>query len=176
MKEFYFVRHGQTDHNILEAHEKKNLSQDISINETGKNQAATIEPVIARLSIQIVCASPLKRAQETKNIIAARLKANHLVINDFGECSAEIWKELTRHGTLSPIPEQGKAREFIERVQNGMNLALSQTGTPLIVAHGGVHWAICYLLGIQNHDWAIDNCAIVHFSIDEHNRWNASKL
>ncbi len=41
-KEFYFVRHGQTDYNIIEEKRKEDHPDDIPLNETGKNQAKSI--------------------------------------------------------------------------------------------------------------------------------------
>ena len=49
-------------------------------------------------------------------------------------------------------------------------------GTPLIVAHGGVHWAACCIMDIDQHDWIIDNCIVTHFSLKENGRWMARKL
>ena len=175
-KEFYFVRHGQTDHNILEGKDKGDHHADIPLNTTGRNQAAAIEPIIALLPIQTACVSPMKRAKETNQIITARLQVPHHEVNDLGECSAKIWKEMRLLGMYSPFPMDGEANLFMERVRNGMNYALSLPGLPLIVAHGGVHWAACCLMGIENHEWAITNCSVVHFSIDDHGKWNGSKL
>ena len=63
----------------------------------------------------------------------------------------------------------------MDRVRKGIIQALSYPGTSLIVAHGGVHWAICCLMGIQNHEWAIYNREIVHFSTDD-GKWTAKKV
>ena len=79
-------------------------------------------------------------------------------------------------GMYSSLPEQGDARLFMDRVRQGINQALSLPGPLLIVAHGGVHWALCCLMGIETHEWAIDNCTVVHFSIGENGSWRASKL
>ncbi len=175
-KEFYFVRHGQTDHNISEGKEKGDHHGDIPLNATGRNQAAAIEPMIALLPILTICTSPMKRAKETKEIISARLPVPHYEINNLGECSAKIWGEMAQLGMYSPLPVGGEARLFIERVRKGINQTLSLPGPVLIVAHGGVHWATCCLMGIENHAWAVNNCDLVHFSIGEDGKWNASKL
>lgn len=175
-QEFYFVRHGQTDHNVLEGKEKGDHPFDIPLNQTGRNQAVNIEPHVALLPIQTICASPMKRAQETKSIIANRLQTPHYEIHDLGECSSKIWKEMVQLGMYSPLPEQGEARLFMDRVRNGLNQALSLPGPSLIVAHGGVHWAICCLLKIDAHEWMLENCGIVHFSAVTDQKWAAKKL
>jgi probable phosphoglycerate mutase len=175
-KDFYFVRHGQTDHNILEGQQKGDHAGDVPLNEAGKGQAKAIEPLIRLLPIRTICSSPMKRAKETKDIIASRLQVPHFEIDDLGECSAWIWKEMKRLRIQSLPPTSGDVGLFIDRVRNGINHVLSLPGPPLIVAHGGIHWAICYLMSIEKHEWAIDNCAVVHFSIDENGKWIALKL
>jgi uncharacterized phosphatase len=174
--EFYFVRHGQTDHNAIEGYNKGDHPEDIPLNETGRNQAKLIEPLIATLPVQTVCASPLRRAQETKEIITSNLQALHHNIDDLGECSANTWFAMREHGMNTALPKEGPAREFMIRVRNGVNLALLLPSPTLIVAHGGVHWAICCLMGIEEHDWAIDNCVPVHFTIQSNGKWSARKL
>ena len=175
-KEFYFVRHGQTDHNAIEGMNKGDHPENIPLNETGRSQARNIQPIISSLPVQTVCSSPLKRVQETKAIIASELQACHHDIDDLTECSALIWKEMRKHGMYSPLPKEGAARKFMDRVRNGINLALSHPSPTLIVAHGGVHWAVCCLMGIEKHDWAIDNCIPVHFFIEQNGKWRARKL
>lgn len=65
-----------------------------------------------------------------------------------------------------------------DRVRDVVNQALSLPSPSLIVAHGGVsvHWAICYLIGISAHAWAIDNCIPVHFSVGANGKRTAKKL
>src|SRR5690349_17812811 len=162
--EFYFVRHGQIDHNILEGKDKGDHPTDISLNQRGKEQATEIEPIVAVLPVKTVCASKMRRAQETKNIIANRLQVPHYEINDLGECSSGIWREMTKLGMHSPLPNCGPAFLFIEQVRKGLCQALSFPGPCLIVAHGGVHWAACRLMNIQNYEWMLENCGVVHFS------------
>ncbi len=175
-REFYFVRHGQTDHNILEKKDKGDHPGDIPLNQTGRSQAESIEPIVALLPVVTICASPMKRAQETKEIIAARLQAPHHEIHDLSECSANIWKEMSCLGMYSPLPSEGEAHLFIQRVRNGINHALSMPCPSLIVAHGGIHWAACCLMNIKDHEWSLENCGIVHFSIDDAGKWTAKKL
>ncbi len=175
-KEFYFVRHGQTDHNISKDKDKGDHLPHIPLNQTGFSQAHAIEPIVAKLPIVTVCASPMIRAQQTKEIITAKIEAPHHAIDHLGECSAVVWQDMRRHGMYGAVPADGVAREFMERVREGLNLALSMPGPVLIVAHGGVHWAACCLMGIDQHEWAIDNCGVVHFKVDSSGKWVAQKL
>ena len=175
-KEFYFVRHGQTDHNLLEGKHKSDHSGEIPLNQTGREQAIAIEPIVSLLPIQTICASPMQRAQETKKIVAARLQAPHYEIENLGECSSEVWKNMASLGMYSSVPLEGEVFLFMERVRAGINHALAFPGPALIVAHGGVHWAACCLMGIEKHAWTIHNCGVVHFSIDDQGKWIALKL
>lgn len=175
-KDFYFVRHGETDHNLLEGNDKDDHTGDIPLNQTGQSQAIAIEPIIAALPIKTVCFSPMVRAQQTKDLITPRLLIPHHEILALSECTAKIWSEMRKLGMNSLQPTSKEASSFFERVKKGLNEALKLEGPILIVAHGGVHWATCRLLGIQGHAWALENCGIVHFSVDDSGKWTARKI
>lgn len=172
-KEFYFIRHGQTDYNILPC---KVDHEDVSLNATGFQQAQAVEAVIATLPVKSICFSPLKRAKETKDAIALRLQATHYETPDLGECSLQVWSEMTTLGSKALQSPHPHVKSFMQKTLNGLNNALSCEGPTLIVAHGGIHWAMCCLMGISDHDWLIDNCLPVHFYIGSNNQWEAKKL
>lgn len=174
-KEFYFIRHGQTDQNVAGIYVKLD-HDDIPLNAVGQQQAHAVEPFIATLPVKAVCHSPLRRAKETKDIVASRLKTPQYEINTLGECSAEIWLDMVALGKSAHVNPPSHVKKFIDNVLDGINSAISKEGPVLIVAHGGIHWALCCVLGIENHDWGIDNCVPVHFSVGEDGRWNANKL
>jgi uncharacterized phosphatase len=176
LREFYFVRHGQTAHNLLEGKDKGGNIEQISLNETGKEQAKSIEPLIFSLPIQSVVGSPVRRAQETKDIITARLQAPYYEIENFGECTDVIWKELRNLNADTPYPDMGAIHNFLEKVRTGLHLALSIPGPALIVSHGGVHKAICYLLKVQDYDWHIENCEVVHFLKKDDKNWIGKRI
>jgi probable phosphoglycerate mutase len=167
-KEFYFVRHGQTNHNAgLPSDEV-----DISINQVGQQQAQAIQSLIANLPIKSVCHSPMKRAKQTKEIIASTLAAEHYEIKELHECSDELWEKMI--ADEKPNLESSQFRNFLQQVRDGINQALAKEGPVLIVAHGGIHWAVCCLMNVE-HEWIIDNCLPVHFSLQD-DRWVAKKL
>ena len=83
---------------------------------------------------------------------------------------------MVQYEMYSQIPLGSVVRQFIDQVLKGINHVLSLPSSSLIVAHGSVHWAICCLMGIDNHDWAINNCIPVHFTIGEDEKWKAKKL
>lgn len=171
-KEFYFVRHGQTEHNISFA---KTDHTDISLNATGRTQALNAAPLIQQLPFQTICCSPLKRAKETKELLTPGRE--HQEIHDLGECTAEIWSAMISLGIHALDKGSSAVRNFLERTKNGLNQALRYPGPVLIVAHGGIHWAVCYWLNIQDYDWIIDNCKPVHFSINANSdQWEANPI
>ncbi len=174
-KEFYFIRHGQTDYNILPNHYKVDHPSEVPLNATGRTQANRIEPLIAALPIKTVCCSPFIRAQETKEIVTSRLNATHHELEELGECSAAVWQEMAAKKLAAPLHPEGHIRHFLERVRHGVNRALSQEGPVLIIAHGGIHFAICSWMNLTNHDWAVDNCVPIRFYCKEE-QWTAESL
>lgn len=173
-KEFYFVRHGQTDHNI--SGEKTDHSPETPLNETGRKQAEEIEPIIGKLPVKAVCCSPYLRAQQTKEIITPKLLVPHYDIENIGECTASIWQTMRTLGPKTLSDADAPLRAFLERVRKGINEALLQPAPVLIVAHGGIHWALCSILNISGHNWAVGNCVPIHFFIDQNGQWTAKKL
>ncbi len=175
-KQFYFVRHGQTDHNIGKLNPLSEHTDEIPLNETGRGQARAIEPLIATLPIDVICASPAKRVLETKEIITKRISAPHYEIESLGECSKDVWQEMSKKGMYSSVPQEGAVNLFVEQVKRGLLEVLEFPGTPLVVAHGGVHWALCSLMGIEEHSWAIQNCSVVYFFTLDGEKWEAKIL
>ncbi|MCH9626537.1 MAG: hypothetical protein S4CHLAM2_01590 [Chlamydiales bacterium] len=165
-REFYFVRHGQTDPHTGNV--------DISLNEIGLKQAHALKGVIAPLPFQTVCFSPLKRAIETKQIVGAHLGKRECQIQDLAECSKQVWDEMIALGPTAYQNGSHAVKGFMNQALRALYQALSQPGPVLIVAHGGTHWAICCLLEIQDHSWLIENCVPIHFT--RTSSWEAKRL
>lgn len=156
-QEFYFIRHGQTDHNsgkITGDH------LDISLNEVGRKQASIIEPVIVKLPLRFAYVSPLKRAKETTDILLRNLSLNRLEIVEFSECTLSTWNRM-REGEFCDSVNQ-----FLQTVASGLERVLIESGPSLIIAHGGVYFAICKTLGIPGNG-CIENCLPVHFYFEK---------
>ncbi len=49
-------------------------------------------------AIRSICFSPLKRAKETKEVISKNIEANHYEIPALGECSLQVWNDMTACG------------------------------------------------------------------------------
>lgn len=158
-KKFYFLRHGQTDWNK----EYRCMgSQDIPLNETGRQQTLQAQNHCHSLGITTICTSPLKRAHETALLIQKKLNCSLVIIDDLRECcwgereggcylnsknrGVSHWERWIKGEEVyqnSETPEQ-----FFIRVQSGVSQALHHQDTILIVSHSGVYRAIEQLFGI----------------------------
>ncbi len=173
-KEFYFVRHGQTDHN--KANLNSSQDENMPLNNIGRGQAYALKSVVSELQIKTICSSPLRRAQETANILSLSLHSDFQTIDDLTECSIQIWNEIICFKNFSSLPLKRNINSFIEKVKRGVNQALAFSDPILIVAHGGIHWVLCCLLSIDQHEWIIDNCLPVRFSLNRNGKWLVGKL
>ena len=175
-RDFYFIRHGQTDYNRRDIEVNIELidSTDIALNAHGEGQAHTIADKIAELPIKTVCCSPLKRAVQTKEIITKKLSCvDHHAVDALKECKIAIWNKMRAFQKGSTLSEELNA--FRQQTLLGLEMALSKEGPVLIVAHGGIHWMMCHLMNIDSHEWIIDNCVPVHFTYSQ-GKWHAHKL
>lgn len=155
-KKFYFIRHGLTDWN------DQQLCQgqlDIELNEAGRQEARALGEFIKNFPFSRICASPLKRAVETAEILQGMLPDCQLhLIDEFKErcwgklegiSSAQMYHiEKTEEENLPLLKEKGvEDREaFKSRILCGLNRALAHDDAPLIVSHGRVFLLICELL------------------------------
>ncbi|MCT4634724.1 MAG: histidine phosphatase family protein [Rickettsiales bacterium] len=166
-KSFYLLRHGETDWN------KRNVfmgGKNIPLNENGFKQAYQMADSLQDISYASIATSPLMRARTTAQVLNQKILKPITVIDDLRESS---W------GVMEGKPSKGKfwvndwrkgkyiegAESFIkfkERVIRGINQALELPGPVLIVAHGGICWAIQDALGLPFLD--IDNCTLVQYS------------
>ena len=173
MKEFYFLRHGQTDHNLYNINHDPS---DIELNPTGILQALRVQKILSSIKISTVCCSPLKRAQQTKEIALREIVYNDVIVPEIQECSGTLWELLLEWGKRDLVKEEwDPILEFTERVERGLKSLVNHKDPCLIVAHGGTYWAICHLLGItQNRH--IDNCQLVKFHLSPEKRWMVTSL
>ncbi|WP_282610286.1 histidine phosphatase family protein [Pelagibius sp. Alg239-R121] len=144
--EFYFLRHGETDWNL------QGLAQglkDVPLNENGRTQAYAARAATASISIGTICSSPLSRALETAKIIQEAAACPIEVIDDLKECSwgdfegqgKGDWFDSWKRGSLQATGVE-PYDFFLKRALRGINRALAYPGPVLIVAHGGVYWAV----------------------------------
>lgn len=160
--EFIYVRHGQTDYNL------RNLLQgasDIPLNDTGRKQARDAANAMNGLSISSAYASPRLRAYETAQIICDP----HGVT-----VQADMDLREPDFGVAEGNPDDGKYHEWrrgevsyegadvyqdqLDWIARGLknslstDLKLNRDGMPLLVAHGGVFWAMRDVLGLPGQE------------------------
>lgn len=160
---FYFVRHGETEAN------RKHLyigSTDLPLNDAGVMQARAAAHALRNTPIKTIVASPLLRAKVTAEIIAFQLDKEVIIIDDLKEFHAgaleetpiggerstlsglEIFQRISQKVLGSNVEGADRYEDFKARVQRAMSQALVHEGPVLVVAHGGVGYALHDLLNI----------------------------
>lgn len=165
-KNIYVIRHGETDWNKSQRFQGMT---DIKLNETGREQAVKLRPVLQRLQIESVYSSTLSRAYETAELATVDLKltiqkderlretnvgeaeglTHDEIIQKFGEHSLTKWRSyeerlLDYHFTSGESKRQMmyRARQvFLDIAQN------SNRNTVAIFSHGMVMRALTYIFG-----------------------------
>lgn len=145
LKDFYFVRHGETDWN----REHRGMGQkNIPLNANGIQQSQAAASLLTKEPIQLIYHSPLQRAKTTAEIIAEKIKIPLIEIQDLIECSWGVnegaikgkWTQDWLAG--AEIPRAENFDHFYQRALSGINQALKNEGPVLIVSHGGIFWAV----------------------------------
>jgi probable phosphoglycerate mutase len=149
---FYFIRHGQTDWNIKEMWQGWT---DIPLNATGHTQARSAVSILSEIGITRIISSPLIRAHKTAAIINEHLRVPLQVVDGFKECSLGILEGTLKDKSIDStdlhqtiLMGQGEhVDEFKARIASALHDVLDPEHTTLIVAHGGVYWAIMEMIG-----------------------------
>lgn len=182
MTEIILARHGETEWNVAEVFRGR---IDVELNETGIRQAELLAKYLSNLKIDVVYASPLKRALKTAEIIASFHKLNNVEIApglidfNYGEWQGlshqevkDRYKELYAEWTKNPHQVKMPAGESLSDVRKRAvgvveSLIARYKGTIVLVSHRVVNKVlICALLGLNNsHFWNIrlDTCGITTF-------------
>jgi uncharacterized phosphatase len=137
------VRHGETDWNKLRKFQGR---EDIPLNRQGKKQASMIAAHLAESTWDGIISSPLKRASDTADIIAKKLKIGPVIEDgafverDYGEGSGLTLTEQEAAFPDGLIPGKESDDMLEGRVLRGLQGILdTQVGKRVIlVAHGAV--------------------------------------
>lgn len=143
----YFLRHGQTLHNIDLDYAKKNAHEDISLNQEGINQIVRIRAKIKSIEPVTICVSPLARARQTADILAEEIASNFYILPDLRECDFITWHRLAKASSLETLPPE--AKPFCKQVLRGISQALRFSGPVVVVGHGGVFQALALLWNLS---------------------------
>lgn len=151
---FLFIRHGQTDWNLKEMWQGWT---DIPLNETGHAQAHNAVSLLSEKGISRIVSSPLIRAHKTAEIINEHLSVPLLIVDGLKECSLGVLEGTVKDKSLiginwmykTPIEKGEHLDEFKARIANTLHEILDPEHITLIVAHGGVYWAIMEMIGFK---------------------------
>jgi probable phosphoglycerate mutase len=162
-RQFYYVRHGQTDWNLIG---KLQGNTDTLLNATGVAQTAEARVKLTGEPIRTICCSPLQRARRTAEIINQALSCPIVEIGGLRECHfgsregtiSNDWLNGWLLGEDTELPADVEPIEdFLARTAAAINLALDQIGPVLIVAHGGTYMPINKILP-RDQQWDLPNC------------------
>ena len=157
MTRFLIVRHGESEWNALGKWQGR---ADPPLSELGRRQAFS---AVEKLGVvDAIVASPLERASTTAAIIAEGLGVGPLVLEPrLVERDAGQWSGLTRSDIEREWPgylESGQRppgyesdEDLLDRVTDALDDLTSrlQVQEALVVAHGGVIYALEKLLGAE---------------------------
>lgn len=144
----YLVRHGETDWNLARRIQGKT---DVPLNDTGREQARRTGRLLSRRQWDRVVSSPLVRAAETADIIAAELGLGEVErILDIAERNYGEAEGLTTEELAERFPGRAEVpgREGREVVAARVLAALARLGEQhpgeriIVTSHGGVIRAV----------------------------------
>lgn len=171
---FYFLRHGQTEHNL------KRICQghaDISLNETGLAQADAAAPVLAAEKPVAIHASDLMRVRQTATPVAKLLGLDIKTDPRLRERAFGIYENQPIEGQLWSFdhPSIETLEAFVDRSLEGFDRALKQDDV-LVVTHGGLRRVLIGALGTDLADWTAHNALPMRFTRAKGSGWKADVL
>lgn len=153
MSKIFLVRHGQDTDNAAGI---LNGRRDTELTDLGREQAKQVAEKLRDNAVQIIYASPLKRAYETARIIAERLGIDeviadeHLVERDFGILTGKPVTDIPEY-TDKILPTDGVnyfleaegAEDFLTLLERGRKILQEirerhADKNILIVTHGDI--------------------------------------
>jgi broad specificity phosphatase PhoE len=180
------ARHGETDWN------RENRFQghaDPPLNELGRTQAAELAETLSGEGIARVYTSPLRRAHETAEIVAARLGLEVEPVEALREIDVGSWSGLTRDEIAERFPDafarwldEGSGfddGETYEQLWERVVPALEQLAdrhpdeVVLVVTHGGPSRVMqAHATGIdygesRRRERVLGNCAVSRFALKD---------
>ena len=170
---FYYLRHGQTDHNrlrICQGH------TDIPLNASGLAQAEAAASILAKAKPTAMTASDLKRVRQTARPVAERLGLDVVINADLRERGFGIFEDRPIEGQLWSFdhPSVESIDDFVDRSLKGFRAAVTIDDT-LVVTHGGLRRVLAGALGLELPYWSGHNALPLRFT-REASGWKAEAL
>jgi broad specificity phosphatase PhoE len=146
----FLARHGESDWNVEKRFQGHS---DRPLTERGREQAHALANLVGSEKIDAVYTSPLSRARETAEIVAARAGLEAVALPELREVDTGSWSGLSRADVEARFPE-GFARwrsggsgwedgesyeEMAERVIGALRKIAEDhpDGRVLVISHGG---------------------------------------
>jgi broad specificity phosphatase PhoE len=146
----FLARHGESDWNVEKRFQGHS---DRPLTERGREQAHALADLVGSEKIDAVYTSPLSRARETAEIVAARAGLKAVALPELREVDTGSWSGLSRADVEAHFPE-GFARwrsggsgwedgesyeEMAERVIGALRKIAEDhpDGRVLVISHGG---------------------------------------
>lgn len=187
MTTIYITRHGETEWN-RQCRFQGTLNSELT--EKGILAAELLSERIENIDIDLIIASPIKRAYHTAEIIRGRKDVEIIKNEGFKEINlgdfegmkydeirmsqGEILKEIEKDPYANRYPNGENLMEFYKRVEKAFKEVVEKYKgkKTLIVAHGGTIKCIeCYLRNSKiSRDWmesVVKNCSLSCVEIDE---------
>lgn len=180
------VRHGESEGNAAGVLQGR---LDYSLTEVGRKQANLVASRLASIGAARILSSPLIRAAQTANVIAARAALEPDFDEGYAEYDIGEASGLTGAQLRERFPEIGNARSsgkrfsfpgeegrdaFHARLNAALERARLLNGTTIAVAHGGVISAMCHMVvGLDLHRpgaFQVGNCSLTEISEDRGGR------
>jgi broad specificity phosphatase PhoE len=146
----FLARHGESDWNVEKRFQGHS---DRPLTERGRKQAHALADLVASEKIDAVYTSPLSRAQETAEIVAARAGLEPVALAELREVDTGSWSGLSRADVEARFPEgfsrwrsggsgweDGETYEqMAERVIGALRTIAEDhpDGRVLVISHGG---------------------------------------
>ncbi|HTE21778.1 MAG TPA: histidine phosphatase family protein [Candidatus Limnocylindria bacterium] len=141
MKKLYFIRHGQSQLNVEGRYAGR---AETPLTDEGRTQAKRTGQDAKGLKIDLIVSSPLSRALETAQIVAAEIgypldkiiADERFTERDFGKLEGQIWSPTHKHQDLSPYNIETD-QELLARTRKTLDWLESQPANSiLVVSHG----------------------------------------
>ncbi len=159
---FYFLRHGQTDHN------RKRICQgqtDIPLNATGLAQANEAASLLTEVKPVAMTSSDLSRVRQTAEPVAERLGLEVAIDVNLRERGFGIYEDKVIEGHLWSFdhPSVETIENFVDRSLRGFEKALTVDDT-LVVTHGGLRRVLAGALDLDMPYWTSHNAVPLRFT------------
>jgi probable phosphoglycerate mutase len=180
MKEYLFIRHGQTDWNTLQ---KVMGRQPIPLNDKGRREARGVADLLKDIDLAAVATSPVERALETAEIIMENRPATQLIVEEglseieYGEWVnlkiadivaryPDVWQNY--HGNpeamkipggeeISKVQERavGAVRKLREKFPDGRLAFISHADVIKLAVIGILNWPLTFFKSFSMENGAV---------------------